>query len=151
LAFAVAAHLEPEILVVDEVLAVGDIEFQKKCLGKMGEISGKGGRTVLFVSHNMGAVAALCSRGMLLTYGQVTKIGSAREAIAGYASMGATVDHFERKPQPRASASVVAGTAKFRNGGASGSWVEIALTVLACHALRASVDVRFKDGMGSPV
>ena len=64
LAFAVAAHLEPEILVVDEVLAVGDAEFQKKCLGKMHDVS-RGGRTVLFVSHNMAAVQALCSSGDL--------------------------------------------------------------------------------------
>src|SRR6202011_3679487 len=71
LAFAVAAHLEPEILVVDEVLAVGDAEFQKKCLGKMQEVS-RGGRTVLFVSHNMSAVARLCSRGMLLHSGRIS-------------------------------------------------------------------------------
>ena len=71
LAFAVAAHLEPEILVVDEVLAVGDAEFQKKCLGKMGEVS-RGGRTVLFVSHNMGAVRALCSNAVMLQDGAVT-------------------------------------------------------------------------------
>jgi lipopolysaccharide transport system ATP-binding protein len=66
LAFAVAAHLEPEILVVDEVLAVGDAEFQKKCLGKMQDVSNKEGRTVLFVSHNMGAVNTLCNRALLL-------------------------------------------------------------------------------------
>ncbi len=60
LAFAVAAHLEPEILIVDEVLAVGDAEFQKKCLGKMNEVSGREGRTVLFVSHNMGIATSLC-------------------------------------------------------------------------------------------
>src|SRR5205814_2522299 len=65
LAFAVAAHLEPEILIVDEVLAVGDAEFQKKCLGKMEEVSKNEGRTVLFVSHNLGAVARLCTRGLL--------------------------------------------------------------------------------------
>ena len=70
LAFAVAAHLEPEILIVDEVLAVGDVQFQKKCLGKMGEVA-RGGRTVLFVSHNMGAIVSLCSRGILLEKGQV--------------------------------------------------------------------------------
>lgn len=69
LAFAVAAHLEPEILIVDEVLAVGDAEFQKKCLGKMGEI-GRSGRTVLFVSHNMSVVTRLCSRGVLLESGR---------------------------------------------------------------------------------
>ena len=66
LAFAVAAHLEPEILVVDEVLAVGDAEFQKKCLGKMDEVSEDQGRTVLFVSHNMEAVLKLCTRGVAL-------------------------------------------------------------------------------------
>src|SRR5205085_430973 len=65
LAFAVAAHLNPEILVVDEVLAVGDVAFQKKCLGKMGEVS-RGGRTVLFVSHNMAAIENLCSRAVVL-------------------------------------------------------------------------------------
>ena len=70
LAFAVAAHLEPEILIVDEVLAVGDAEFQKKCLGKMQDVAGHG-RTVLFVSHNMAAVGALCSHGI------VTKIKEA--------------------------------------------------------------------------
>jgi lipopolysaccharide transport system ATP-binding protein len=74
LAFAVAAHLEPEILVVDEVLAVGDAEFQKKCLGKMSEIAG-GGRTVLFVSHNMAAVRQLCHNGIWLQNGQIEQLG----------------------------------------------------------------------------
>ena len=72
LAFAVAAHLEPEILVIDEVLAVGDQEFQSKCLGKMRDVAGSG-RTILFVSHNMAAVESLCSRGLLLDKGK--KIG----------------------------------------------------------------------------
>jgi lipopolysaccharide transport system ATP-binding protein len=72
LAFAVAAHLEPEILVVDEVLAVGDAAFQRKCIGKMQDVAG-GGRTVLFVSHNMSAVRRLCSRGLLLSSGRLTK------------------------------------------------------------------------------
>lgn len=72
LAFAVAAHLEPEILVVDEVLAVGDAQFQKKCLGKMGEVA-QDGRTVLFVSHNMAAITALCERAILLTSGEVIR------------------------------------------------------------------------------
>src|SRR5690606_18299216 len=71
LAFAVAAHLEPDILLVDEVLAVGDAEFQKKCLGKMSDVAGEG-RTVLFVSHNMAAVEHLCSRAVLLEEGRVT-------------------------------------------------------------------------------
>ena len=83
LAFAVAAHLEPEILIVDEVLAVGDASFQKKCLGKMQDVS-KGGRTVLFVSHNMGAVASLCKTGIWMQKGQVMKIGGAREIVDEY-------------------------------------------------------------------
>lgn len=83
LAFAVAAHLEPEVLIVDEVLAVGDAEFQKKCLGKMGEVA-KEGRTVLFVSHHMGAVRALCDSAMLLRGGTSVAFGSPDEIIAQY-------------------------------------------------------------------
>jgi lipopolysaccharide transport system ATP-binding protein len=83
LAFAVAAHLEPEILVVDEVLAVGDAEFQKKCLGKMGEVT-DAGRTVLFVSHNMAAIENLCRTGIVLNQGKVSFIGSQSEAISEY-------------------------------------------------------------------
>src|SRR5437588_5670825 len=83
LAFAVAAHLEPEILIVDEVLAVGDAEFQKKCLTKMGHVAGQG-RTVLFVSHNMGAVQTLCRRAFLLAQGELQQEGPAREVVAEY-------------------------------------------------------------------
>jgi lipopolysaccharide transport system ATP-binding protein len=83
LAFAVAAHLEPEILIVDEVLAVGDAQFQKKCLGKMQDVS-RTGRTVLFVSHNMGAVETLCTRGILLQKGGVEFDGEVKQAIAKY-------------------------------------------------------------------
>ena len=83
LAFSVAAHLDPEILIVDEVLAVGDIEFQKKCLGKMHEVS-KGGRTVLFVSHNMGAVQTLCRSAIYLDAGRVRRIGPSEDVIAEY-------------------------------------------------------------------
>ncbi|NOG76547.1 MAG: ABC transporter ATP-binding protein, partial [Chloroflexi bacterium] len=83
LAFAVAAHLDPEILVVDEVLAVGDAEFQKKCLGKMGDVA-KGGRTVLFVSHNMAAVRSLCSRSIVLHCGNIQVNADTNEAIKEY-------------------------------------------------------------------
>jgi lipopolysaccharide transport system ATP-binding protein len=83
LAFAVAAHLEPEILVVDEVLSVGDAEFQKKCLGKMGEVA-SGGRTILFVSHNMGAVERVCRRGIILDHGRIRLDGSTRECVDTY-------------------------------------------------------------------
>jgi lipopolysaccharide transport system ATP-binding protein len=83
LAFAVAAHLEPEILIVDEVLAVGDAQFQKKCLGKMGEVA-KGGRTVLFVSHNMGVVSTLTQRCIYLQDGQIAASGNSRDIVEMY-------------------------------------------------------------------
>jgi lipopolysaccharide transport system ATP-binding protein len=86
LAFAVAAHLEPEILVVDEVLAVGDVEFQRKCLGKMQDVAGQG-RTILFVSHNMAAVAALTHTAIVLQVGRVAYIGATAQAIKTYSEL----------------------------------------------------------------
>lgn len=86
LAFAVAAHLESEILIVDEVLAVGDAEFQKKCLGKMGDVSKGEGRTVLFVSHNMNSIATLCTKGILLNKGRVELDSLASICVAAYLS-----------------------------------------------------------------
>lgn len=83
LAFAVAAHLEPEILIIDEVLAVGDAEFQKKCLGKMKDVSGQG-RTVLFVSHNMTAVNALCNKAILLKHGKIISTGRTHDVVNEY-------------------------------------------------------------------
>lgn len=87
LAFAVAAHLEPEILIIDEVLAVGDVQFQKKCLGKMSEVA-RQGRTILFVSHNMGAVVQLCSHGIVLSQGRITYSGSSQDAVEHYSEQG---------------------------------------------------------------
>jgi lipopolysaccharide transport system ATP-binding protein len=87
LAFAVAAHLEPEVLVVDEVLAVGDAEFQKKCLGKMNDVA-KSGRTVLFVSHNMGAIQALCLQAILLEKGIIISRGDVSTVVNKYAQSG---------------------------------------------------------------
>jgi lipopolysaccharide transport system ATP-binding protein len=96
LAFAVAANLEPEILIVDEVLAVGDAEFQEKCLGKMKSVSDKEGRTVLFVSHNTTAVANLCKRAFLLKSGEIEFIGDVNETIALYlAKAGASEIYFD--------------------------------------------------------
>ena len=86
LAFAVAAHLEPEILIVDEVLAVGDAEFQKKCLGKMDEVSRREGRTVLFVSHNLAAVTQLAHRAVLLKKGCVAFDGPVSQGVSSYLS-----------------------------------------------------------------
>jgi len=86
LAFAVAAHLEPEILLVDEVLAVGDVAFQRKCLGRMGAVA-REGRTILFVSHNMAAIRSLCTRAILLESGQVKSSGCVEDIISGYLGM----------------------------------------------------------------
>jgi lipopolysaccharide transport system ATP-binding protein len=88
LAFAVAAHLESEILIVDEVLAVGDAEFQKKCIGKMGDVSKGEGRTVLFVSHNMAAVKSLCNNGIVLNKGIIEHIGEINSCVSLYLGGG---------------------------------------------------------------
>ena len=97
LAFAVAAHLEPEILIVDEVLAVGDAAFQKKCLGKMSDVAGEG-RTVLFVSHNMAAVQSLCKNSILLDHGNIVRTGDVSDVIAYYLEKGlASGDSLKRE------------------------------------------------------
>ena len=96
LAFAVAAHLESEILIVDEVLAVGDAEFQKKCLGKMGDISKGEGRTVLSVSHNMAAVKSLCSKGIVLENGLLKFNGNTDKAVQNYLTSGG-LEHINSK------------------------------------------------------
>ena len=93
LAFAVAAHLEPEILIVDEVLAVGDAAFQKKCIGKMKDVS-EGGRTVLFVSHNMASLGKLCDRGLLLRDGEIRGAGAINEIVSQYLRTGDLNDGF---------------------------------------------------------
>ncbi|HVV54364.1 MAG TPA: ABC transporter ATP-binding protein, partial [Mucilaginibacter sp.] len=95
LAFAVAAHLESEILVVDEVLAVGDAEFQKKCLCKMGDVSKGEGRTILFVSHNMGAILNLCNTGMLLNHGRLHSLGEISHVLADYNNLLNTGNNIE--------------------------------------------------------
>jgi lipopolysaccharide transport system ATP-binding protein len=108
LAFAVAAHLEPEILIVDEVLAVGDLEFQKKCLSKMKDVSA-GGRTVLFVSHNMAAVRSLCTRAIVLSEGQVLgDYDSPSDAIAAYSSSAVVPGHiWQRNGSPNQNAVMI--------------------------------------------
>ncbi|HOC55837.1 MAG TPA: polysaccharide ABC transporter ATP-binding protein [Verrucomicrobiota bacterium] len=103
LAFAVAAHLEPEILILDEVLAVGDATFQRKCLGKMGDVA-QHGRTVLFVSHNMMAVQSLCSRAILLANGEIACSGSVKQVVPEYLKTAKTVVASERSWPDLASA-----------------------------------------------
>jgi lipopolysaccharide transport system ATP-binding protein len=103
LAFAVAAHLEPEILIVDEVLAVGDAEFQKKCLGKISEVSRQEGRTVLFVSHNLAAIAELTDRALLLSAGSVVVDSSVADALSAYLASGTRKPSYVRPPSPTLS------------------------------------------------
>jgi len=95
LGFAVAAHLEPEVLIVDEVLAVGDAEFQRKCLGKMDDVA-RAGRTIIFVSHNMNAVQRLCPRSLEIKHGQITADGPTREVVQGYLAQSASGNAAER-------------------------------------------------------
>ena len=99
LAFGVAAHLNPEILIVDEVLAVGDLAFQKKCMGKM-QLAGRAGRTVLFVSHNLTAVNQLCSRAILLSAGRLIQEGSTTDVVSHYVSMADTDKKASREYAP---------------------------------------------------
>lgn len=97
LGFAVAAHLDPEILVVDEVLAVGDAEFQKKAIGKMQDVSRGEGRTVLFVSHNMGSVQQLCNRGVLMDKGKIVQTGNVDDVINTYLSSNDTASEYQTR------------------------------------------------------
>lgn len=126
LAFSVAAHLDPEILLVDEVLAVGDINFQKKCLGRMQEI-GKDGRTILFVSHNISAVKQMCNKGLLLNDGRSIRVGPTSDIISEY------VDHFNdhhaaeylRATEPAPSSLAVLRLAIRNAKGAIASQIEL--------------------------
>lgn len=104
LAFAVAAHLEPEILIVDEVLAVGDIAFQRKCVAKMGEVSGQG-RTVLFVSHNVGLIRQLCTRAVLLEHGIVAAEGEVLPTIERYNRSAGALETFHRATDSKSAPS----------------------------------------------
>ncbi len=113
LAFAVAAHLESEILIVDEVLAVGDADFQAKCLGKMRDVSTKDGRTVLFVSHNMASVKSLCKRGILMQNGLIEKEGSVPDVVDHYLNSGEKPTMLESIPD--AMHMYASGTLYFRS------------------------------------
>jgi homopolymeric O-antigen transport system ATP-binding protein len=113
LAFAVAAHLEPEILIVDEVLAVGDAEFQKKCLGKMKAVSSQG-RTVLFVSHNMPSIRALCDSVLVMKNGEIVSKGETNEMISSYLSAEIVKETSDNGIIPETLSSYNSGEAKFK-------------------------------------
>ena len=122
LAFAVAASLEPEILIIDEVLAVGDAAFQKKCLGKMGEVA-REGRTVLFVSHNMGAVAELCTRAILLDQGREVAEGDVASILNEYSQRSATGGaDVELEPDPSLPCSFIGLSVRDGQGNPTGSF-----------------------------
>ncbi|OFW62080.1 MAG: hypothetical protein A2133_02095 [Actinobacteria bacterium RBG_16_64_13] len=137
LAFAVAAHLDPEILIVDEVLSVGDFSFQRKCLGKMEDVAGHG-RTVLFVSHNLTAVTSLCTRAILLDKGRLLADGPARDIVGGYVSSGDERESSKEWCADRALGDERARLLRFeirqdgreaRGGIRSSETIEVALTV----------------------
>jgi lipopolysaccharide transport system ATP-binding protein len=139
LAFAVAAHLEADVLLVDEVLAVGDAIFQEKCLGKMGDLAGSG-RTVLLVSHQMASVARICRRGVVLDRGQVIADAPIAAALAAYASLARAAG----RPQPRAGgplADIVSLEALSLNGSAAVGWGEI--TIEPDQPVRLAIEVNF--------
>jgi lipopolysaccharide transport system ATP-binding protein len=166
LAFAVAAHLEPEILVVDEVLAVGDAAFQKKCMGKMKDVAGRG-RTVLFVSHNMAAVSNLCQRGIVLERGRVKFDGVAREALQHYntstlaaGALPGAAPHviYARSADAGLEDYAITRIEMFDHDGkpkpcvSSGDAVVFRMTYFAKHeALRGSVQIQFGGFDGSKV
>jgi lipopolysaccharide transport system ATP-binding protein len=153
LAFAVAAHLEPEILVVDEVLAVGDAEFQKKCLGKMGEVA-RQGRTVLFVSHNMGAIRQLCHFGLLLRAGGVQFKGAVHSAILEYVQAADSASaRFDRSEESSKNVYLKAGQLQtvFLNEHLKCTFIELKLFVSSRFETKINVDVRIKDDNREPI
>jgi len=157
LAFAVAAHLEPEILIVDEVLAVGDAEFQRKCLGKMRDVAG-GGRTVLFVSHNIAAVASLCSSAVLLRRGALVASGPVSGVVATYAAQSRPAGegfHVEgRCGQPSDCRIADAWLVVDGQRAERMDWdspFEIVVDVMADHDITISTEYLIRDANGLPI
>jgi lipopolysaccharide transport system ATP-binding protein len=157
LAFAVAAHLEPEILIIDEVLAVGDLQFQRKCLGKMKEVASGQGRTVLFVSHNTAAVQNLCSRCLLLESGRSLFLGGTTEALARYVNSGNTTGGLAIDKQVAPPNAPVRCTNLTVNGNAtdriavttSAEPIEIIAEVSVTADMRLSMEVYLCDHYGN--
>ena len=163
LGFAVAAHLDPEILVVDEVLAVGDAEFQKKAIGKMQDVSQGEGRTVLFVSHNMSAVKSLCKRGVLLDNGQVAYMGAAEEAIGQYlvGNSAKLSTDIKYRADKRGNKKIEVTNVIFRNGqGEPTNQVFSGQSLIVEFELKKDADIdlskmivacSFTDNFGTPI
>ena len=152
LAFAVAAHLHPEILIVDEVLAVGDSEFQRKCLDKMKDVA-TSGRTVLFVSHNMGAVKTLCSSAIMLKSGRLASIGSVESILSEYLSDGMAADDRVWRREGQASGALTVEQVSCELTGKQPSLrlnIDVILASNATH-LPAFIAFDIADGAGNPV
>jgi lipopolysaccharide transport system ATP-binding protein len=157
LAFAVAAHLEPEILIIDEVLAVGDSEFQKKCVGKMQDVS-KGGRTVLFVSHQLGVVSALCPTSILLDRGAVTCSGATRDVLSNYIKLSERQVREQVWPDSTAPGTdrVKLRAVRVRSGGELASEILISTPVRIeidfenfCEGLQLNCSFQLLDNLGN--
>lgn len=151
LAFAVAAHLEPEILVVDEVLAVGDAEFQKKCLGKMQNVAGHG-RTVLFVSHNMAAVKSLCNKALYLSQGALAFSGETMAVLNRYTAHAASKSFRRGDVGKEIFLESVLGVRIEPDNGAPGKRrVVLDVEIRSRYACSVGVDLRISDNFGAPV
>lgn len=143
LAFAVAAHLEPEILIVDEVLAVGDASFQKKCLGKMQDVASTGGRTVLFVSHNMSVMLSLCQRALFLKEGQLILDSDVQSAVSAYLSNQKLVN-FERPVRDNSAATITFACLKVVDDGTTPT-LFVEAKIQAKQSITAAFEVRVLD------
>jgi lipopolysaccharide transport system ATP-binding protein len=149
LAFAVAANLEPDILIVDEVLAVGDATFQRKCLGRMGEVA-ESGRTVLFVSHNMSAVQQLCSRCVMLRQGQVRADGPVADVVAMYLREAAPSSTVSRPAKDNGEPTIV--KAKVSSAGSDAdAKIRFDLDISCARTMPVAMDIRLSDGSGFAV
>jgi len=153
LAFAVAAHLEPEILVVDEVLAVGDAQFQRKCLGKMEDVSKNEGRTVLFVSHNTSALSVLCNKGIYLKNGQVNFDGSISEALSRYLdySQLQNIDHYTRTDNKDKTVFISHAEFKLNKIHDGNVSFQIRMNLVCANNTRVNIQIRLKDERGEPL
>jgi lipopolysaccharide transport system ATP-binding protein len=150
LAFAVAAHLEPEILVVDEVLAVGDAQFQKKCLGKMEDVAKNEGRTVLFVSHNMSAIQALCKKCVVLNSGRIIANDNSAKAVQIYLQDSSVSESFEVKQINYSKPQIVAGKIESINSYLEDK-ISIKITIYSPQEKVVTMDIRVTDCIGNPI
>ena len=150
LAFAVAAHLEPEILIVDEVLAVGDAEFQKKCLGKMQDVAGEG-RTVIFVSHNLATISSLCPQCILLDAGKIEIFAAADETIEKYAESNRTRYRFEVVPHEETEFKLTVGKLTLTDYISNESKLAVELTLFSPDPFIGAMNIYLKDEMLRPI